>query len=132
MNLIRKTFRFLHGAREKNSAVERLPQSYSCGNAALQMCNYAANGLNAAIFHGDVAGYNQCNSNYPVQVGQSRSVIEVNHWEGYRGHLNIGYADLQYASIKSINNLSHGRHTLLLKARFGRSWRAFVNAWRAA
>lgn len=116
---------------QQKSVIERVAQGYGCRDVALQMRNNAGHDLYAGISQGNVASYGQCYADYAVQVGQTWRSVEVNDGERKRGHPNILVANLQYAGIQSINNLGHA-FALGLKARFSRSLRAFVNAWRAA
>jgi hypothetical protein len=132
MTLIRWPFQLFNGLSQQQRAVDGVSQGYRCGNIAFQGGYDARNSSCAFSPYGNDRAYGQANSDYAVQVGHTGRMLEIGNWEGYRGHLNILASQSNYAGIQSVNDLSHGSYTLSLKARFGRSCRAFVNAWRAS
>lgn len=130
MKLARLAIWTLWRRRSKQQRIiDPVSQSNSGGNAALQMGYNACNIGHSIVAQGYISGGDQGYADYPIHAGNARNAIEVDYGKLYRGHLNIPVAHLQYATIQSVNNLGHP-FTLGLKARFGRSIRAFVNAWR--
>ena len=121
--LIRFPFRIFNRRGAQQCLVQGVPQSRGCGDVTFQMGDNGCARGNATICQGNGSGYSQRNSNYPVQVGESRRAVEIDYGQRYRGQRNVNAANLEPAEFWS----SH-RQPLLLKARFGRSCRAFVNA----
>lgn len=132
MSLVRWPFRLLDRLRKQQCVADCVSQGNSCRNIAFQHGDNSSHGFNSTgAVIGNYAAYSKRNADYPIQVGESRRMLEIGNGESYRGHLNILVAQPNYSSIQSVANVSH----ILapgLKARFGRSCRAFVNAWRAA
>jgi hypothetical protein len=127
MTLIRKAIRIFYRRSQKERLVQGFSQSNSGCNIAFQMGNHGSARSNSAVWQGNISAYRQGHSNYPIQVGQSGRTVEVNNWEWYRGKGNLAVSNLNSAEFRT----SHP-FPLRLKARFGRSFRAFVNAWRQA
>lgn len=131
MSLIRWPFRLLDRVRQQQRAVDRVSQGYRCGNITFESSYNGRNGSCGLAAAGHNGPYGQANSDYPIQVGHAGSVLEIGNGEGQRGHLNVHTPQSDYARIQAVDHFGH-RHTLSLKTRFGRSCRAFVNAWRGS
>lgn len=130
MNLIRRAIRFFNGLRKEQCAVDRVSQGYRCRNVAFEHGNYG--GYRSGLLLGAIgndAAHGKRNADYPVQVGETGRVLEIGNGQAYRGHLNVFVPQFDHARIQPINRIWHFI-TPRLKPRFGRSCRAFVNAWR--
>jgi hypothetical protein len=131
---VRRSLRFFNWLRHQERAVQSVNQGTRALNVSSQIsgnnlvCN--GNALNQANSFGA-----QCNPYQTVDMAQSGSLFEVN--EGGVGAIGNSQAGVfaQGLSFAQSNLLSDQQNcrdgaVLSLKARFGRSCRAFVNAWR--
>ncbi|MCU1464060.1 MAG: hypothetical protein JWO37_4135 [Acidimicrobiales bacterium] len=125
---VRRSLRLFNWSRKQEGSLQSPYQTLSSSNVAFQNSNYAGNS-SGRISIGNNGSYSERNSDYPIQVGQTGRMLEVGNGYADGGHLNVGTAQSNYSDIQSGNNFSH-QNLPSLKARFGRSCRAFVNAWR--
>lgn len=98
-----------------------------------EMGNNNSVGNNLAAHYAEASGL-QRHIAYPVSQALGNNPIQK--YEGgiaasNSGGLSLNSGDYLSRYSHGLNSISH-RHTLPLKTRFGRAYRAFVNAWRAA
>lgn len=131
---VRSPLRILNGLRKQQRAVQSCDQGARRNDVALQVSDNALNKFNAAGFSvGQICPNGERNADNAVHMGQADRVLEIYYGQGLSGQLNRASAEA-HASRAGLNNCRLVGHSEspLLKTRFGRACRAFVNAWRAA
>ena len=129
MKLAWLSFWVLDRLKHEKGAVERVPE-FGCAGLGASQVGYNLSTANAIALGSNAgASGNQANVYQANNMAKGRS-----QFEEYNGRLNGQNFNAlgSYAHCRNaLNNIGH-KLPLGLKARLGRSCRAFVNAWRAA
>jgi hypothetical protein len=104
MRLVSFALGFFDGLRKQKRAFNRTFKGQRRRDVTFQMRDHRGAINDLAVARRNIAGYHQCNSDYPVQVGQGRSMVEVN--DGHRGAGNskiVSTSDIQQSFTKMSN-----------------------------
>lgn len=130
LSLVRRAIGVFHGHRLQQNRVDGNLQALNSVKWQPQM-GYNNSVSHISAVHALPAQGLQRNVPYSIPESVGNSGVGKNEWSAPAS--NSGGLTLDSGNNfaqGSLNLISHGRHTLSLKARFGRSCRAFVNAWR--